>query len=154
MKTSPPKTNTLAILLFIFLVSLSCSNDADLLADTVLSDKVVNKGIVVNDYFVINSDKSIILDVLFNDDFSSEEDVRITEISTPKLGSAIINDDMTLTYSPPVATEAEEEQPPVVTDTFVYTAEVVNKNDEVTTEEGTVGVVIESIETLNDTSQS
>ena len=154
MKTSPAKTTTLAILLFIFLVSQACSSDTDLLADAVLADKFVNKGIAVNDYFVINPDKSIIFDVLFNDGFSLEDDVRITEISTPKLGLAIINDDMTLTYTPPAATEVTEEQPSVVTDTFTYTAEVINKNDEATTEEGTVEVVIESIEILNDTSQS
>ncbi len=99
----------------------SCSKDSDLLIDGVLNDtkesEVLIETHVVTDRFEVPSNSTVVLDVLENDLFLNPENVIITETSTPKNGTVIINEDYTITYTSHSAldneslesTETEEE---------------------------------------------
>jgi len=82
--------------------------------------------------------------------FNEESEVIITEVSEPKNGTAVINEDNTITYTPNTNNSEEvtpEEVPTeeVVTeeitteeDTFTYTTSVTNPDNSVTEETGSV----------------
>ncbi len=149
----------LKVLLFsiIFIFHLSCSKDSDLLTDYVLRDsqEIVYGEYVVDDIFMVSQNAIIVLDVLSNDAYKEQDNVTITEISTPTNGSVVINTDNTLTYTPytveetPVTVEEQPVTDAVTADTFTYTTEVVNEDQSITTEEGTVTVVITPEENNN-----
>ncbi|TMM58403.1 hypothetical protein FEE95_02940 [Maribacter algarum] len=80
----------------LFLLLLSCNQDADLLLEQALENEEVS---IVDDNFKIPLDKISILDVLSNDNFASNN-VRIIETSSPLYGSITINEDNTITYIP------------------------------------------------------
>ncbi|RRQ48836.1 hypothetical protein DZC72_14310 [Maribacter algicola] len=98
----------------------SCSKDADLLSDYVINNDakdVLNK-LVVDDSFYVRAQRTLILDVLSNDAFEDLGNVRIINTTAPELGTVVINDNNTLTYTvyEPVVTEttppATETTPP------------------------------------------
>jgi Big-like domain-containing protein len=137
----------LLVLLFsiILFFQLSCSKDSDLLADYVLADTqdAIAIKLVVNDNYVLTNNNSIVLDVLSNDTFTEQDNVTIIETSTPTNGNVVVNEDNTLTY-----TSEETETEEIVSDTFTYTAEVVNEDQTTTTEEGTVTITIAKLGSL------
>ena len=169
-------SNPLGVLcLFFSIITLfSCSKDSDLMADYVALDReiligkyvksdsylisiisnteednyeiAINSGseaTIVNDTYQISSSASIVLDVLANDTFKNIENVSIIETSQPNSGSVVINSDNTLTYTP----ETTES----IVDTFIYTAQVVNEDQSVTTEDGTVIVEVTNSANKNGT---
>jgi hypothetical protein len=162
MNTFPCKIIKLSTLFIAVLLIISCNKDADLLVDYVLTDGVLgqNSGqLAVNDYFETKPNSPIILDVLANDNFSPQDSVRIVETSTPTIGTVKINEETnTITYTPPTTSPVETppaevpptpeppvSEPPVtepITDTFTYTTEVVNEDQTVSTETGTVEIAI------------
>jgi hypothetical protein len=136
-----------------YFLFVSCSKDADLLSDYLVTDTddiSQTYALLVNDTYFLDMNTSVVLDVLSNDNVTNLENVTIVETSTPTFGSVVINEDNTLTYVPnipsPAATEtsaAEPETPTTaeeITDTFVYTAEETNDNGVVTAAEATVTV--------------
>ena len=134
-KTQSPLHVLLFSLILIF--QFSCSKDSDLLTDYVLADAkadlVIGK-FVVDDVYTVSSVGSVVLDVLSNDTFTEQEEVTITETSTPTNGNVEINADDTLTFTPEANTPTS--------DTFTYTTEVVNEDQSVTTDVGTVTVTL------------
>lgn len=91
-----------AISAFLFL-SLSCSKDADLLSEYVISENDVLDGIALladDIYFINTSQSSMLLSVLDNDSFSTNSQVTIIATSEPDHGNVRINADNTLTYFP------------------------------------------------------
>lgn len=132
----PARMTTLLCLVFIF---HSCSKDADLLSEYVITkdDNATNlQTYVVNDVFYINNNTDIVLDVLNNDNFEELSNVSITNTSTAQNGTIVINTDNTLTYTPKEeVTETEEFE-----DTFTYTAEEIDEEGTVTEEEAIVTV--------------
>lgn len=101
MKTLSGNFTMVTTLLLSLFFSLSCSTDTDLLAEAVLLDKFPHEGTVVNDFFIVRPNESAILNVLSNDGFTSDDNVRITEISSPTMGSVEISEDATtITYTP------------------------------------------------------
>ncbi|MEP2058220.1 MAG: Ig-like domain-containing protein [Maribacter litoralis] len=132
----PARMTALLCLVFIF---HSCSKDADLLSEYVITkdDNATNlQTYVVNDVFYINNNTDIVLDVLNNDNFEELSNVSITNTSTAQNGTIIINIDNTLTYTPKEeVTETEDFE-----DTFTYTAEEVQEDGTVAEEEATVTV--------------
>lgn len=142
------KINTLSLLKvmaigLLTIFQLSCSKDSDLLSEYVLTDAMEGlevRKFVVDDIFMVSDPGSVVLDVLLNDTFTEQEEVNIIDTSTPINGNVEINADDTLTYTP----EAEEP----ITDTFTYTTEVVNADETVSTEQGTV--TISSADRVND----
>ena len=145
--TSPLKE---LVLIFVIILHFSCSKDSDLLTDYVLSEtqNTLDIGqLIIDDTFVVNSQGSIILDVLANDAFENQEEVLITETSTPSNGTVEINTDNTLTYTPdPEVVEqiadTTNTSTPEVVDTFTYTTEVVNEDESVSAATGNVTVTV------------
>ncbi|MGB5667571.1 MAG: Ig-like domain-containing protein, partial [Maribacter sp.] len=138
---SPLKVLALSI---VFILHFSCSKDSDLLTDYVLTDAqeaIIGK-YVVDDTFVVSLNGSVVLDVLSNDTFSEQASVIITETSEPANGTAVINNDDTITYTPET-TEA-------TVDTFTYTTEVI-VDETVSTETATVTVITEDPNKTNAT---
>jgi len=156
MRILKNSTSTWAIFALLISFCTSCSKDADLLSDYVITDPNAIDGdyaLLVNDSYFIDMKTSVVLDVLSNDNFEDIDKVTITETSTPEFGSIIINEDKTLTYVPeatsgeetetattspenPDTTGGEEE----VVDAFVYTTEETTDAGEVSTNEATVTV--------------
>ena len=94
----PTRMTTLLCLVFIF---HSCSKDADLLSEYVITkdDNATNlQTYVVNDVFYINSNTDIVLDVLNNDNFEELTNVSITNTSTAQNGTIVINTKTRLVY--------------------------------------------------------
>ena len=156
-KTQSPLRVLLFSLILIF--QFSCTKDSDLLTDYVLADAkedLVIGQFVVDDTFETTIDDAIILDVLANDAFENQEEVLITETSSPSNGTVELNNDNTLTYIPdPEIIEQIQDttnvSTPEVVDTFTYTTEVVNENETVSTEIGNVEVVV--VSTVNRSGQ-
>jgi len=94
----------------IFLFSASCTKDADLLADYVLAKEQESKDyvlLVFDDTYSTTPDTSIVLDVLSNDTFDEEADVRIINTSDPVNGTVKILDNNTIVYTPSNAYDVE-----------------------------------------------
>ncbi len=165
MKFPHIKVVPMTIFAFVFLLSFSCSKDSDLLSEYALADDagdLVINTYLVDDRYTTYADSSIILDVLSNDIFTDEENVKIVETSPPINGEVIIIENKTLLYIPeqaaapeengpeetpapdpvPEETPAPEETPEAETDTFTYTTEVSNEDETVTTETATVTVEV------------
>lgn len=140
-----PKLLLLAPILF---SHLSCSKDADLLSGYVINKTDDISGVyslVVDDIYFSDMKSSILLDVLNNDTFENFNTVTVVGTSDPKFGTVVINENNTLTYTPPTLVENETVATTVetveeVVDTFVYTVEETNEDGTVITEEGNVTV--------------
>ena len=142
MNINPQSPFKVLLFSIIFIFHLSCSKDSDLLTDYVLrnSQEIVDGEYVVDDIYMVSQNDFIVLDVLSNDAYKEQDNVTITETSTPTNGSVVINTDNTLTYTPDPVTETVSV--PETIDTFTYTTEIVKEDQSITTEEGTVTVVI------------
>jgi len=99
----------------ILLLYTSCSEDSAVLEEYAIAE---NSDIrITNDAFTLNPGQVAILDVLVNDNYAENSNVRIIGISQPKNGYVEINDDNTITYTlgtPPspaetVSTAVEQE---------------------------------------------
>ncbi|WP_405397969.1 hypothetical protein [Maribacter sp. Asnod2-G09] len=100
----------LTLSIFATFLLFSCSKDADLLSEYVIStdDAQLEKSLLINDSFFIEAGQStIVMDVLNNDNFNADAEIRIIQTSEPFNGIVTINDDNTLTYK--VNTESTSE---------------------------------------------
>ncbi|TDS13438.1 hypothetical protein DFQ03_2729 [Maribacter caenipelagi] len=134
---------TLSIFATIFL--FSCSKDADLLSEYVITtdDTRFENSLLINDsFYMAEGQTTILMDVLNNDNVSSNSNITIIETSSPINGIVTINDDNTLTYK--IGTEeATPDETTPEEDSFTYTAEVVNEETgEQTEEQATVTISI------------
>jgi len=160
--TSNSVTKSFCLLLMLIL-SYSCSKDADLLSEYVVSNNQdqAKNSLVVNDIYYVTYNESTILDVLNNDSFENITNVKVTNISSPEFGSVVINEDNTLTYTPippevestdsvdnesSSETNSEENQEEEIVDTFVYVAEETNEEGDTTSAEATVTVNVSTNE--------
>jgi len=75
-----------------FILSLSCSKDADLLADYVVTD---SRSALVEIKVVALVNESIVINPIAQGD-----DGIITEVTDPNMGTAVVNEDNTITYTP------------------------------------------------------
>jgi len=136
----------LTLAVFVLTSLFSCSKDADLLSDYVITNKTDIQSITLltdDRFFMARGQNSIVMDVLNNDSFSSNAQVAIVSISAPNYGNVTINEDNTLTYIPQTVTPPAEETATPDTapeeDTFTYTTEV-NTENEVLRQEATVTI--------------
>ena len=97
-----PAVRTMVLFCIVLFLN-SCSKDTDLLTKGVLTNANKNgvaiENYVINDNFDVPANSSVILDVLANDEFPNLENVIITETSSPKNGTVVINEDYTITYT-------------------------------------------------------
>ncbi len=141
----PIKTPLKMSLALLALFSLfSCSKDADLLSDYVISkdSELQSIALLVDDrFFIAQGQNSILMDVLNNDTFNPDDQVTIVSTSTPKNGAVTINEDNTLTYEPKTtATPTPQEAAAPEEDTFTYETEVTTPANEVSREVATVTI--------------
>lgn len=143
MKTIPLKIIQLNTIFTAALLCISCIHDSDLLTEHVLADardEENTSGLIVDDYFETDPDNSVVLDVLANDTFTSSDNVKIVQTSIPESGSVKINEeDNTLTYTPSSEDTTGHE---TNDDSFTYTVEIINEDQTVSTEIGTVEIVL------------
>jgi hypothetical protein len=131
------------LLCILGLLTFSCSKDADLLSEYVISDKndLQSIALLVDDtYFISNGQPSILLDVLNNDRFDQNAQVNIVATSTPKHGDVMINEDNTLTYTPQNESGSEVANEPLQEDSFTYTTEAITEDNSTFREEATVTI--------------
>ncbi len=116
MKIQIPTPPRLVLLCLFLSFLFSCSKDSDLLAEAILPDTVGNiHTLAVDDrFFIAKSNGSVILDIIGNDNTPEQEEVIIEDISDPTHGSAEVNEDNTVTYTPDPEMEEGE-------DSFSYT---------------------------------
>ena len=112
-----PKSSMAFLISIIF---ISCSKDADLLSEYVINDTNQISEIAIllrNDFVTTQPDKSIVIDVLSNDDFPNWENVKIIAVSAPNNGEVVLNDNKTVTYIPEgftnTSTQPTEEEPAI-----------------------------------------
>ncbi|RAJ04616.1 Ig-like domain-containing protein, partial [Arenibacter echinorum] len=141
-------------------ITLEVTNEDETTTEEVVTVDVTVEPVedVVEDIVEVTSDSPIIIEPLKNDTFKKESEVTITEVSQPSNGTAVINEDNTITYTPntnnseEVATEevvseeivseevATEEVVTTEADTFTYTTSVTNPDDTVSEETGSVTI--------------
>jgi len=133
-------------------ITLEVTNEDESTSEVVVAVEVTVEPVtdVVEDIVEITTEDPVVIEPLNNDTFNEESEVIITEVSEPKNGTAVINEDNTITYTP--NTNNSEEVTPnevpteeVVTeeitteeDTFTYTTSVTNPDNSVTEETGSV----------------
>ena len=143
MLISPTRRTKLSMFFFLIFLIFSCNKDSDLLIDYVLFDDLVpesNNNYVLNDNYTTSGDATVVLDVLVNDKFPALSKVQIIEISTPFHGTVAINEgNSTISYTPTIVGATGQS-----TDTFTYTTEVVDEDGSISTEVGTVQVILNS----------
>ncbi len=79
----------MALVVYVGLTLLSCSKDADLLSDYVISNDsdLESIALLVDDrFFITPGQNSILMDVLNNDNFNTDSQVTIVSTSTPNNG--------------------------------------------------------------------
>ncbi|WP_417235963.1 Ig-like domain-containing protein, partial [Bizionia paragorgiae] len=92
---------------------------------------------VEEDFAVTPEDTPVTIDVLANDTFDPSTTVEVTGVTNPANGTAVINPDGTVTYTPDGGF--------VGTDTFYYTVTVTHADGSTTTESTTVTVTVYQI---------
>ena len=121
----------MTLLGFILFLSFSCNKDSDLLSEYVIEKP---HAFLVNDVVITLANKPIVIAPLSNDNFEEPEKVIITEVTPPKMGTAVVNEDNTVTYTP----NTDE----TGTDEFDYSTSVTNPDNTVTEETGSVTVTV------------
>ena len=116
---------------FIVLFATSCNKDSDLLAEYVIENP---NAILINDVVVTLANNPITIEPLKNDTFEDSEKVVITEVTPPKMGTAVVNEDNTVTYTP--------DNDITGTDEFDYTTSVTNPDNTVSKGTGSVTVTV------------
>ena len=129
MKNHPLNIIKLTLLTFVLLFGYSCSKDTDLIADYVVETP---NTILANSIVTTLSNNPIVIDPLKDEVVVVPENVIITEVTPPTLGTAVVNNDNTITYTP--------DEDKSGTDEFGYTATVTNPDNSTTTATGNVTV--------------
>ncbi|MDX1365552.1 MAG: Ig-like domain-containing protein, partial [Arenibacter latericius] len=135
MTFSPSNLIKLTLVSLVLWSTFSCNKDSDILTDYVVENP---EALLPNDIVATLPNSPIIIDPLGKDTVEKPENVIITEVTPPTLGTAIVNNDNTITYTP--------DEDKSGTDKFDYTASVTNPDNSVTTATGNVTVNIEEEE--------
>lgn len=131
MKFRPSNFIQLTLATIVSILSFSCNKDSDLLAEYVVEQP---QAFLVNDVVVTLANNPIVIEPLSNDTFKEPEKVTITEVTPPKMGTAEVQEDNTVVYTPnPDETGADE---------FNYTTTVTNPDNSVSTETGSITVTV------------
>lgn len=113
----------------------SCSKDTDLIADYVVETP---NTVLANAIVTTLSNNPIVIDPLKDEVVVVPENVIITEVTPPTLGTAVVNPDNTITYTP--------DEDKSGTDEFDYTATVTNPDNSTTTATGNVTVNVGEVD--------
>ncbi|MFK5957858.1 MAG: tandem-95 repeat protein, partial [Lutibacter sp.] len=97
---------------------------------------------VQDDTATTDEDTEVIISVLLNDTYGSDDVVVITDVTTPSNGTVVINADNTVTYSPNPDFNGE--------DSLDYTVTVTNSDGSTTTETATVIITVNPVSDVQD----
>jgi gliding motility-associated-like protein len=117
--------------------SLTVINDDQGLGTIIDTDMDVQDDTVTTD-----EDVAVIVGVLDNDTYGSDDVVEITAVSTPNNGIVVINSDGTVTYTPNPDFNGE--------DTFDYTVTVTNTDGSTSTGTATVTITVVPVDDVQD----
>ena len=131
MKFHPSNLFLLTLSGIVLFLSSSCNKDSDLMAEYVVENP---QSLLIKDIVVTLANNPVIIEPLKNDNFQEPEKVTIIEVTPPKMGTAVVNDDNTVTYTPDTDITG--------TDEFDYSANITNSDNTVTKETGSVSVTI------------
>ena len=83
-------------------ITLEVTNEDETTTEEVVNVDVTVEPVedVVEDVVEVTSEEPVIIEPLKNDTFKEESEVVITEVSQPSNGTAVINEDNTITYTP------------------------------------------------------
>ena len=129
MTRHPHLLTKLALLCFVLLLGYSCNKDSDLLAEYVVND---TDSLAPNDVVVTLLNSPIVIDPLSKASIKDPKSILITHVTPPKMGTAIVNSDNTITYTP--------DENKSGTDAFDYSATVTKPDKTVSTETGNITV--------------
>ncbi|WP_143150519.1 Ig-like domain-containing protein [Arenibacter nanhaiticus] len=120
-------------------LTLEVTNEDETTSEVVVTVDITIDAVtdVIQDTIVTTTDDPIVIEPLKNDTFNKESTVSITEISEPANGTAVLNNNNTITYTPKANTSGE--------DTFTYTTSITNVDETVNTEKGTIIVSKEAV---------
>ncbi|MCF6182094.1 Ig-like domain-containing protein, partial [Lutibacter sp.] len=121
------------------LVSTGTASIADASGEGTIIDTDVD---VQDDIATTDEDTEVIISVLLNDTYGSDDIVAITGVTTPSNGTVVINGDGTVTYTPNPDFNGE--------DTFDYTVTVTNSDGSTTTATATVIVTVNPVADVQD----
>ena len=130
MKFHPSNLIQISLGCLAFLLITSCNKDSDLLAEYV----VENPEVALSDNVVTLRNSSVTIKPSEKYSNGKSKKATITDVSSPSIGTAVINEDNSITYTPDADITG--------TDEFSYTTDVTNTDDTVTQETGSITVTI------------
>lgn len=131
MKFRPSNFIQWSLATILIFLSFSCNKDSDLLAEYVIENP---QAFMVKDAVVTLINNPVVIKPLSNDTFKEPEKVTITEVTLPKMGTAEVQEDNTVLYTPNTNETG--------TDEFDYTTTITNKDNTVSTETGSITVTV------------
>ena len=130
MKVHPSNLIQISLIFLALLLITSCNKDSDLLAEYV----VENPEVALMDNVVTLRNSSVTIKPSEKYSNGKSKKATITDVSSPSIGTAVINEDNSITYTPDTDITG--------TDEFSYTTDVTNTDDTVTQETGSITVTI------------
>lgn len=130
MKFHPSNPIQITLICLVLMLSYSCNKDSDLLAEYV----VENPEIALSETVVTLRNSSVIIKPSGKYSNGNSKKSTITDVSTPSIGTAVINEDNSITYTPDTDITG--------TDEFNYTTDVTNTDNTITQETGSITVTI------------
>lgn len=130
MKVHPSNLIQISLIFLALLLITSCNKDSDLLAEYVVEDPEV----ALMDNVVTLRNSSVIIKPSKRNSNGMSKKTTITDVSSPSIGTAVINEDNSITYTPDTDITG--------TDEFSYTTDVTNTDDTITQETGSITVTI------------
>lgn len=135
MKLHPSNPLQVTLFYIILILSSSCNKDSDLLAEYVIE----NPEIALSETIVTLRNSSVTIKPSGKYSNGNSKKSTITDVSTPSIGTAVINDDNSITYTPDTDITG--------TDEFNYTTDITNTDNTITQETGSITVTIADDET-------
>lgn len=140
----PIKLNKMSLIIIALFLGISCNSDSEFLPDSSVEEP---SAIFVEDTVSTLKNNSIIIIPASTESAETNDSVVITRLTTPSIGSAEINEDNTITYTP--------NNDEIGTDGFDYYATITNTDNTISKEVGSIIVnITEPEETLPPTGEN
>lgn len=127
----PIKLTKMSLIIFTIFLAISCSNDSSFLPDFSVEEPPT---IFVETTVTTLKNNAVIIAPLGSDNSDTIENIIITDVSTPSIGTTVINEDNTITYTP--------NNDKIGDDRFEYTARIINSDSITSKEIGNITVKI------------
>lgn len=125
----------MSLIFIAFFLGISCSSDSDFMPDYSVEEPPT---IFVQNTVTTLKNNSIVITPLGKNGSDNLENLIITSVSTPSIGSTVINEDNTITYTP--------NNNKIGNDGFEYTARIINFDTITSKEIGSITIKIAELE--------